>query len=188
MPTWGWIALAVLVVVLVGVALVAARTRSSKHSERLKRHYGPEYERVVAQTGDHHAAEAELLARERKVKKLDIVPLSADAQQMYSEQWRAVQTGFVDNPTTAVKEADILVNQVMRERGYPVDDFDQRAADISVDHPGVVEDYRAAHGIYLSQQGGRTGTEMQREALVHYRALFQKLLGTEQDTAKEARA
>ena len=114
--------------------------------------------------------------------------LSPAAQSMYSEQWRLLQIGFVDNPTTAVKDADLLVNQVMRERGYPIDDFEQRAADISVDHPGVVENYRAAHSIYLAQQDGQIGTETQREAFVHYRALFEKLLGTEQDTPKEARA
>ncbi|CAN5157000.1 hypothetical protein BH11ACT6_BH11ACT6_32540 [soil metagenome] len=188
MPSWGWILVALLVVVLVVVAVLATRSRGGKQTERLKQHYGPEYDRAVQKTGDPKAAEAELVERERKLKKLDIVALSPQAQTMYSEQWRLVQTGFVDNPSTAVKDADLLVNQVMRERGYPIDDFEQRAADISVDHPAVVENYRAAHGIYLSQQGGQIGTETQREAFVHYRALFEKLLGTEHETPKEARA
>jgi dephospho-CoA kinase len=107
-----------------------------------------------------------------------------------------VQTGFVDNPTTAVGVADRLVTEVMRERGYPVDDFDQRAADISVDHPQVVENYRTAHGIHLSQEHGDVNTEQQREAFVHYRALFEKLLETKtdreakpiKDTSQEASA
>ena len=90
-----------------------------------------------------------------------------------------MQTAFVDNPSSAVGDADRLVTQVMRERGYPIDDFDQRAADISVDHPNVVEHYRAAHVIYLAQQQGDVGTEAQREAFVHYRALFEKLLETD---------
>ena len=189
MPSWVWIVIALLVVAAVVVlALVAARSRGGRKTERLRQHYGPEYDRAVEQTGDQRAAEAELVARERKLKKLDIVALSPQAQEMYSQQWRLVQTGFVDNPTTAVKDADLLVNQVMRERGYPIDDFEQRAADISVDHPAVVENYRAAHGIYLTQQNGQIGTAAQREAFVHYRALFEKLLGTEQETPKEARA
>ena len=189
MASWVWILIALLVVaVLVAVAFLVARSRGGKQTERLRQHYGPEYDRAVESTGDQRSAEAELVARERKLKKLDIVALSPQAQEMYIEQWRLVQTGFVDNPSTALKDADLLVNQVMRERGYPIDDFEQRAADISVDHPGVVQDYRAAHGIYLSQQGGQIGTEAQREAFVHYRALFTKLLGTEQETPKEARA
>lgn len=189
MPSWVWILVALLVVAAVVVlAVVMARSRSSKQTERLRQHYGPEYDRAVANTGDQRAAEAELVARERKLKKLDIVKLSVQARDMYAQQWKLVQTGFVDNPTTAVKDADLLVNQVMRERGYPIDDFEQRAADISVDHPAVVESYRAAHGIFLTQQSGQIGTEAQREAFVHYRALFEKLLGSEQDTPKEARA
>ncbi|MGB3484792.1 MAG: hypothetical protein WBB07_21560 [Mycobacterium sp.] len=188
MPTWGWIVIALVVVAFAGIVFIAMRTRSSKHSERLKQHYGPEYDRLVAETGGQQAAEAELTARERKLSKLDIVPLSPKAQEMYSAQWRQVQAGFVDNPTSAVKDADLLVNQVMRERGYPVDDFEQRAADISVAHPDVVENYRAAHGIYLEQQSGPTVTESQREAFVHYRRLFEKLLGTTQNTTKEASA
>jgi len=188
MPSWGWILIVALVVIVAVAVVFGARSKGNRQTERLKQQFGPEYERTLDQAGDQRAAESELVARERKVKKLDIVALSSQAQQMYAEQWRMVQTGFVDNPFNAVKDADILVNQVMRERGYPIDEFEQRAADISVDHPGVVEDYRAAHGIYLSQQDGQISTEAQREAFVHYRALFEKLLGTQQDTSQEARA
>ena len=118
------------------------------------------------------------------------MPLTPEAQAKYADSWRTVQIEFVDNPSSAVGAADRLVIQVMRERGYPIDDFDQRAADISVDHPKVVENYRTAHGIYLAQEQGGVGTEEQREALVHYRALFEKLLETDEnkDKPKEARA
>jgi hypothetical protein len=163
-----------------------------KRSERLKNHFGPEYERAVGEAGDQRAGEKELVARERKRQKLDIVALAPEAHAKYAEHWRTVQTAFVDNPSKAVGDADRLVTQVMRERGYPVDDFDQRAADISVDHPNVVEHYRAAHTLHMAQEQGDIGTEAQREAFVHYRALFEKLLATDletdKDTPKEARA
>lgn len=189
MPSWGWIVIAVLAVIAVVAVAIAARAKSeSRRTERLMDHYGPEYDRVVDQTGGQSAAENELMERERKRQKLDIVPLSSQSQNRYADQWRMVQTAFVDDPSGAVDDADQLVNQVMRERGYPVDDFDRRAADISVDHPAVVENYRAAHGIYLSQAEGHIETESQREAFVHYRALFEKLLETEQGTPEEARA
>jgi hypothetical protein len=190
MPVWGWILIAV-IVVIAAVAIVGAYSANSrKKTERLKQQFGPEYERTVGETGEQRAAEKELAARERKRDKLDIVPLSPQAREKYADRWRTVQTTFVDNPSSAVDDADRLVTQVMRERGYPIDDFDQRAADISVDHPTVVENYRAAHSVSLSQQDGDVGTEKQRQAFVHYRALFEKLLETDKDTdkSKEARA
>ena len=118
------------------------------------------------------------------------MPLSPDARAKYADSWRTVQIEFVDNPSSAVGAADRLVIHVMRERGYPIDDFDQRAADISVDHPKVVENYRTAHRIFLSQEQGDVGTEKQREAFVHYRALFEKLLETDEtkDKPEETRA
>jgi hypothetical protein len=189
MPSWGWILIAALAVIAVVAVVIAVRSKSeSRRTERLMGHYGPEYDRVVEQSGGQSAAEQELVERERERKKLDIVPLSPQSQARYFDQWRMVQTAFVDDPFGAVDDADHLVNQVMRERGYPVDDFDRRAADISVDHPSVVENYRAAHGIYLSQANGRIETESQREAFVYYRALFEKLLDTEQGTPEEARS
>ena len=186
MPNWIWIVVAIAVVIFI-VAMVIA-TRSRRDTDRLKQRFGPEYERTVSEAGDERAAEKELLARERKRDKLDIRPLSAAALNGYANRWRAVQTAFVDHPSSAVGEADLLVTEVMRERGYPVDDFDRQAADISVDHPTVVADYRAAHDIHLAQQKGDVGTEQQRQAFVHYRALFTKLLESEKDKSQEARA
>jgi hypothetical protein len=182
MPVWEWILIAASVVIVVAAVLVAATyVTGRRKTARLKEHYGREYERLVSDTGDHKAAEKELTARERKRDKLDIVALTPSALSDFTTRWHQVQTGFVDNPATAVGVADRLVTEVMRERGYPVDDFDQRAADISVDHPQVVENYRTAHGIHLAQQRGDVSTEQQREAFVHYRALFEKLLETTTD-------
>jgi hypothetical protein len=189
MLVWQWILLAAVVVIVVAAVIVAAGLVSSrKKTRRLKQHYGREYERLVSETGGQKAAEKELTARERKRDKLDIVPLTPAALSDFTTRWHQVQTGFVDNPATAVGVADRLVTEVMRERGYPVDDFDQRAADISVDHPQIVENYRAAHGIHLSQQDGDVSTEEQREAFVHYRALFEKLLETTTDNDKSQEA
>jgi hypothetical protein len=191
MPVWEWILIAACVAIAVAAVLVAASFVSRrKRTERLKQHYGREYERLVSETGDEKAAEKELTARERKRAKLDIVSLTPSALSDFTTRWVEVQTGFVDNPATAVGVADRLVTQVMRERGYPVDDFDQRAADISVDHPQIVENYRAAHGIHLAQQHGDVSTEQQREAFVHYRALFEKLLEapTDNNASQEASA
>jgi hypothetical protein len=191
MPVWGWVLIAAAIVVIAAVAILVTRSANSrKRTERLKERFGPEYERTVGEAGEQSGAEDELAARERKRDKLDIIPLSPGAREKYADSWRTVQTAFVDNPSSAVGDADRLVTQVMRDRGYPIDDFDQRAADISVDHPKVVENYRTAHSIYLLQQEGDVGTEDQREAFVHYRALFEKLLETDKDkdNPKEARA
>ncbi|OBH02528.1 MULTISPECIES: hypothetical protein [unclassified Mycobacterium] len=190
MPVWQWIVIAVVAVILVAALIVAASVASRrKKNERLKRHYGPEYERLVFERGNEKAAQEELAARERRRDKLDIVPLPPAARSDFAARWQQVQTGFVDNPATAVGVADRLVTEVMRQRGYPVDDFDQRAADISVDHPQIVDNYRAAHGIHLSQQRGDISTEQQRRAFVHYRALFERLLETNTDhhASQEAR-
>ena len=193
MPTWSWVVIAVAVVVVVALAVIFVLSMSRrKRTERLKSHFGPEYDRAVGESGDQSAAEKELIARERKRQKLDVVALAPESQAKYAEYWRTVQAAFVDDPAGAVGDADHLVTAVMRERGYPIDDFDQRAADISVDHPNVVEHYRAAHVIHLAQEKADVGTEAQREAFVHYRALFEKLLETEhkteKETPKEARA
>ena len=193
MPAWSWVVIAAAVVIAVALLVVVTRSLNRrKRTERLKKHFGPEYERAVGEAGDQGAAEKELVARERKRQKLDIVALSPESRAKYAEHWHTVQTAFVDDPSRAVGDADRLVTQVMRERGYPIDDFDQRAADISVDHPNVVEHYRAAHVIHLAQEQSDIGTEAQREAFVHYRALFEKLLEkdveTNRQTPKEARA
>lgn len=193
MPSWSWVVIALAVVIAVALAVIVVLSMSRrKRTERLQSHFGPEYDRAVGESGDQVAAEKELVARERKRQKLDIVALAPESQAKYAEYWRTVQAAFVDDPAGAVGDADHLVTAVMRERGYPIEDFDQRAADISVDHPNVVEHYRAAHVIHLAQEKADVGTEAQREAFVHYRALFEKLLETEhkteKDTPKEARA
>jgi hypothetical protein len=187
MPVWGWVLVAAAVVIF-ALAIVIANKTSRRNTERLKQRFGPEYERTLSEAGDEKAAEKELTERERKRDDLDIRPLTPAALDGYVNRWRAVQTAFVDHPSSAVGEADLLVTEVMRERGYPVDDFDRQAADISVDHPTVVENYRAAHDINLLQQKGDVGTEQQRQAFVHYRALFAKLLETEKDNSQEASA
>ena len=190
MPLWGWILIAAGVVIVAGLIVAAVSVSRRKRTARLQERFGPEYERTVLEVGEQNTAEKELAARERKRDKLDIVPLTPEALAKYANRWQMVQTAFVDNPSSAVGDADRLVTEVMRERGYPVDDFDQQAADISVDHPTVVENYRAAHGIHLSQQNGDVGTEAQRQAFVHYRVLFAKLLETQKDenTSQEATA
>ena len=190
MPVWGWILIAAAVVIVAGLVVAAVSVSRRKRTAGLQERFGPEYERTVLEAGEQKTAEKELAARERKRDKLDIVPLTPEALAKYANRWQMVQTAFVDNPSSAVGDADRLVTEVMRERGYPVDDFDQQAADISVDHPTVVENYRAAHSIHLSQQNGDVGTEAQRQAFVHYRALFEKLLETQKDkdTSQEATA
>src|SRR6478752_5471199 len=144
MPAWEWILIAVIVVIVALAIFIAVRMANSrKRTGQLKQRFGPEYERTVRDTGEQRAAEDELAARERKREKLDVVPLSPVARENYVGQWRQVQTAFVDNPRSAVGDADRLVTEVMRARGYPIDDFDQQAADISLDRPTVVGHYRA---------------------------------------------
>ena len=167
------IAIVVAVLVLAAIGwLVWQRQRS----EQLKSRYGPEYARTVNELGDTRRAESELIKRQERVAALDIRPLSAEMQNRFQQQWRAVQTRFVDDPKAAVTDADALVEDAMRTRGYPVSDFDQRAADLSVHHPRVVENYRAARDIAHRHRRGEATTEDLRQAMVYYRGLFQDLL------------
>jgi predicted nucleic acid-binding protein len=175
MPIWAWIVIGV-VAALIVVAAIAAAWARKRRTAGLQERFGPEYERAVAERGRRREAEQELAERERKREQLDIVPLSPESRKRYGDSWRKVQARFVDDPAGTVGDADRLVTDVMRERGYPIDDFDQRAADISVDHPDVVENYRAAHGIYVTHERGDADTEDLRQAFVHYRALFEELL------------
>jgi hypothetical protein len=167
------IAAAVLLVVL-AVAVAARRRRSRALADR----FGPEYDRTVEAAGKRSKAEAELAARAKHVEQLQIRGLTTAERDRYSQLWRVAQERFVDSPPLAVAEADQLVAEVMRVRGYPTTDFEQRAADISVVHPHLVTNYRAAHAIALSSAGNRATTEDLRQAMVHYRALFEELLGT----------
>lgn len=167
------IALAILLVLAVIAAALLARRRRSAH---LAQRFGPEYERTVERMGSRGRAEADLAAREQRVRKLEIVPLAPHEAQRFRMEWQGLQARFVDNPRIAVAEADLLVRDVMTRRGYPMGDFDSRAADLSVEHPVVVENFRAAHAIALRHQRGEADTEALRQALVHYRALFTELL------------
>ena len=172
---WGIIAIVVVVVAALAIWQVTAKQRR----ERLRGRFGPEYDRTLDRTaGDRRAAESELAEREKRREQLEIRPLSPAARDRYSGSWREVQALFVDEPRTAVRDADQLVISVMRERGYPMDDFEQRAADVSVDHPDVVENYRAAHRISEASERGDATTEDLRQAMRHYRALFEDLLET----------
>jgi hypothetical protein len=187
MPGWGWFLVALGAVIVIG--LVGWMVWQQRRSRMLRQRFGPEYDRVVSETGGvRRKAESELDSRRKRRDDLDIRPLDPAARQRYMETWRTVQARFVDAPSQAIGEADALVLQVMRERGYPMDDFDQRAADISVDYPGVVENYRAAHAISMADQHGKASTEDMRQAVVHYRSLFEDLLGgKEYDTEREVR-
>ena len=176
MPVWMWFFVAALVLIAITGLLVIVLGGRRRRTSRLQEQFGPEYARTVAETGEQRAAEKELIARTRNRDKLDIRPLTLDALDVYSRGWRQVQTAFVDSPASALDDAERLLTEVMRERGYPVDDFDQRAADISVDHPAVVQNYRSAHAIHLAEKNGDSSTEEQRLAFVHYRALFGELL------------
>lgn len=168
------IAIVVVALVIVGVVLTIVRKRQR---DRLKQHFGTEYERQVEEAGGSRAkAEAELLRREKRVEKLDIKPLRPEQREAYAADWRQVQERFVDDPERSIAMADALVAEVMKVRGYPVDDFEQRAADISVDHPKLVENYRAAHEIAERRSEGKADTEDLRAAFIGYRSLFEELL------------
>ena len=171
-----------IVLIAIVVAVVAASQRA--RSARLARRFGPEYDRTVNRTGDRTQAERELAAREQRVRRLHIEELPAGARDRYAEEWRTVQSRFVDEPRPALAQADDLVASVMRDRGYPMEDFEQRVADISPDHPAVVENYRAAHDIATRSERGEVSTEDLRVAMVHYRTLFNDLLGTNERTAR----
>jgi hypothetical protein len=173
MPVWAWIAIGVGVVVVIALALFGA---DRQRSRQLEEKFGSEYRRTVAERGDRREAESELREREQVRKGLEIRPLSERQRERYGGEWQQVQSDFVDNPSEAVAEADRLVAEVMRERGYPVDDFEQQAAVVSVDHPEVVANYREGHAIYTSFDRGDASTEDLRQAMQHYRALFDELL------------
>lgn len=164
------------IIVLVGVAVIAFLLMRKRRSKMLRERFGPEYDRVVKREGNVHRGEDVLQFLTERREKLHIVPLPPSQRSEFANRWTAVQTQFVDEPVGAVSQADQLVNEVMLARGYPVGNFDQRAADISVDHPIVVENYRAAQEIVLRQSRGQASTEDLRKAMVHYRSLFDDLL------------
>ena len=181
MPAWAY--------VIIGVAVVAAVLAAGawllmrRRSDRLRSTFASEYDRAVAETGGRRTAERELLERERHREQMVIVPLSAESRARYVERWRDAQAEFVDSPEAAVRDANTLVEAVMSERGYPIADFEEQAAVISVDHADVVQSYRAAHEISLAAAEGEASTEDLRYAMHHYRSLFEDLL----DAAVETR-
>jgi hypothetical protein len=180
MDAWVWIVIAIAVVFVVIAAWIVARNRRTRE---LRERFGPEYDRAVTEEGDRRHAEGELRERVKRRDELDIRPLPPASAQRYMGEWREVQARFVDAPEQALGQADGLVTDVMRERGYPMDDFEQRSADISVDHPDVVDDYRAAHGISMANDQGHASTEDLRQAMVHYRALFERLVEADETSS-----
>jgi hypothetical protein len=175
MSTWLWVVL-VIAVAVVAVLILATAIRS-RRTERLKEGFGPEYERTVNRAGDREAAESELRDRQARHDELELRPLAPLARKGFMDAWQGTQAEFVDDPAVAISDADRLIQSVMRDRGYPVEDFDDRAALVSVDHPVVVERYRRAHAIAVANAGGETDTEDLRIAMQDYRALFEELVG-----------
>jgi len=174
MDAWMWIVIAVAIVTV--IAAIAVMANAHHRTSELRDAFGPEYDRTLSDAEGRRDAEAELLERRQRREELDIRPLSAEAHDRYSSAWAQTQARFVDDPAAALREADVLVVQVMRERGYPVERFDDRTDTVSVDHPDVVEHYRAGHRLAQLSRDGRASTEDMRQAVVHYRAMFDQLL------------
>jgi len=181
------------VVIVLVIALVAAIGAAAwlymrnRRTAELQHRFGPEYDRALSTHHDQGEAERELKEREARVDQLNIRSLDHEERDRFADRWQTVQAKFVDDPTGATDEADQLVGEVMAARGYPVGDFEQRAADVSVHHPRVVEHYRAAHVIALRNARGDADTEQLRQALVHFRALFEDLLEVDAPARTEAR-
>ncbi|MEU7278254.1 hypothetical protein AB0A69_05595 [Streptomyces sp. NPDC045431] len=168
--------LAIIIPIVVVLAVVAAAAFVVSRRRRLRERFGPEYERTVEDSGSRLAAERELSEREKRHGELDIRPLTGDARERYSRDWQRVQSEFVDRPEDAVQDADLLVASLMRERGYPTENLNQRIRDLSVEHGRTIEHYRAAHEVDQLSMKHQATTEQLRGAMVHYRALFDELL------------
>jgi hypothetical protein len=180
------LALVVVVLAVIAVAAIAFITSRKRRSMKLRERFGPEYDRVLRQEGDARQAEGVLEFREKRWETFKIRPLSAGDKSSFVLRWNEVQARFVDDPRGAVTAADALVTEVMQGRGYPIGEFEQRAADISVNHPIVVENYRAGHDIAVRHSAGQASTEDLRQVMVHYRVLFQELLEERQIQRKGA--
>jgi hypothetical protein len=168
--------LIVAVVVLAVIAALAWYVARQRRSQRLRSRFGPEYEHTLREIGSRPEAEEALARREKRVEKIHVRSLSRDDRGRFAAEWHDVQARFVDDPPGSIDDADRLVCDVMRTRGYPMSDFDRRAEDLSVDHPYVVRNYRAAHAIAMRHEKGQASTEDLRQALVYYRDLFDDLL------------
>lgn len=180
MDTWVWVVIAVVAVVV--IALVAWTAARKRRTDSLRGQFGSEYDKATTEGGSRRAGESELADRVKRRDELDIRPLAPAAAERYTNEWQSVQARFVDSPEGALGEADRLVTRVMEERGYPMDDFDQRSSDISVDHPDVVEAYRAGHAISMANDHGKATTEDLRQAMVHYRSLFERMVEVDGET------
>jgi hypothetical protein len=185
MDTVFWIIL--IVVALVIGAAVAWFFLKNQRSSSLKKQFGPEYDRTLARSGDSKRAEKELEQRRTRVERFEIRTLPPEVRKRYVEEWKAIQARFVDNPEAAAVEADRLLVAVMNDRGYPVSDFEQRAADLSVNHPRLVENYREAHAIGIRRERGESSTEDLRRAIILYRDLFEDLLDLHPTTVESER-
>lgn len=174
---WPWIVVIIVIILAIIVLGVIWRiAMRGRQSERLHESFGPEYDRTVSRHQNRDRAEAELLERKERVDALDIRPLAPADRSRFADAWRATQARFVDKPVEATAAADRLVTDLLRVRGYPISEFDQRADDISVHHPNVVANYRAAHATSLASEQGQASTEDLRAAMLHYRTLFDELL------------
>lgn len=171
------------VFLIIGVVVAMALMRVQR-TKRLRDRFGPEYERAINEMGDKRQAESELEARLAHVNTLQIRPLTAEEVNRYALDWQKTQTEFVDEPLTALQKADRLIRDVMKTRGYPVEDFEQRAADISVDYPELVTDYRGLHLIAVKEKDEEVSTEEMRQAMVHGRALFENLIRQDEADAE----
>jgi hypothetical protein len=179
---------AVVVVALVVLAVVFSVVRKRRRSKELRERFGPEYAETVNRVGDRGRAEEELDNRVKRVENIKIRPLAPEARRAFAASWDDIQARFVDDPPGAFRAADALVQRVMSERGYPVGDFEQRAGDISVDHPDVVSHYRDAHRVYLREESGDASTDDLRSGFVHYRELFRELLESSGETPRSVDA
>jgi hypothetical protein len=178
------IVIGVVAALLLGAAYWFVKSQNEKRTDNLRGRFGPEYDRAVNEAGDRKRAEQELHEREKRVSRLDIRPLSETQRRQYADSWQSVQARFVDDPGGAVAQADRLCNDVMTARGYPTGEYDQRSADLSVDHSQVLANYRAAHDISQHAENGDAETEDLRQAMVHYRELFDDLLMQEPAEAR----
>jgi hypothetical protein len=185
MDAWIWIVIAAVAVVL--VVAVAYWVAAARRRQRLRQDFGPEYDRTLEAADSRGAAESDLRERVRRHDQLELRELDSAQRSELQRGWAEVQARFVDEPTGALDGADRLIQQAMRARGYPVDDFDQRAADLSVDHPVVVDNYRSAHDVAERSSSGQVTTEELRRAMVQYRSLFEELVGAGEVGSTERR-
>lgn len=174
MPVWGWVLIVLVAIVVLGI--VAWQVTAKRRTSHLQERFGPEYDRVAGDAESKRDAESELSEREERREQLEIRPLPETSRARYVESWKGVQSQFVDDPRGAIGAADKLLQQVMSERGYPVEDFEQQAADVSVDHPQVVENYREGHRLAQTSESDGAATEDLRQAMQHYRSLFEELV------------